>query len=81
MKKTFNSFDDFTSLQKINFDIIQHIAFDVNSIHKYLIDSMHTTDTTEISSLRSLVNSIITLIINHSLETENKENSITQEKS
>ena len=75
MKKTFNTFSDLTPFQALDFDMVQHMAYDVNAIHHFLQSSLQTTDHIEISKLFPLVESIVSLIKTHIHETENIENS------
>lgn len=73
--KTFNSYSDFTSFQMADFHAVQQMTFDVMNINKYLTTSLQTTDSSEISRLSPLVESIVKLIKTHIYETENTENS------
>lgn len=75
MKKSFNSYSDFTPIQKADFGAVQQMAFDVQNIHNFLTSSLQTTDSSEIRRLYPLVESIVSLIKTHIHESENFENS------
>lgn len=74
MKKTFNTFYDFTPAQIEDFDAIQHMSYDVNAIHHFMQSSLHTTDHDDIVRFGTLLQSIVLLINTYIHEEENFEN-------